>query len=123
IQLTVAGDAEAVARTTAERIAAAITQAREQRGVAHVALAGGRTPGLTYRTLARAIDDWSGVHFWFGDERCVPPDDEDSNHRLVVDTLLADATQPHPIVHAVDCVGRDPHEAATAYERELRETL
>lgn len=123
IQLTVAGDAEATARTTAERIAAAIADAREERGAAHVSLAGGRTPARTYRILARIVNDWSDVHLWFGDERCVPLEDPDSNHRLVAETLLAGASQPPPLVHPVLGAEEDPAAAAAAYEVELRAAL
>jgi 6-phosphogluconolactonase len=123
IQLTVAGDADAAARTTAERIAAAITEARNERGVAHISLAGGRTPARTYRMLARIVNDWSHVHCWFGDERCVPLDDADSNYKLVVDTLLHDATQPPPTIHPVTGADADPAGAAAAYEQELRDEL
>lgn len=123
IQLTVAGDAEAAARTTAERIAAAISEARAERGVAHISLAGGRTPARTYRMLAQIVHDWSGVHLWFGDERCVPLDDPESNHRLVVDNLLAAAVHPLPTVHAVDGADADPAGAAAAYEAQLRATV
>lgn len=123
IQLTVAGDAEAAARTTAERIAATIAEARAERGVAHVSLAGGRTPARTYRLLARLVPDWSGVHLWFGDERCVPLDDADSNHRLIVENLLAGSVQPGPIVHAVEGADEDPAGAAAAYEARLRATV
>jgi len=123
IQLTVAGDAEAAARTTAERIAAVIGEARAERGIAHVSLAGGRTPARTYRILARLVHDWDGVHLWFGDERCVPLDDPDSNHKLVADNLLATAATPHPIVHAVEGAAEDPAGAAAAYEAALRATV
>lgn len=124
IALTVVGDAESAARTSAQRIAAAIDDGRARRGVAHVALAGGRTPGRTYELLAELVPDWRGVHLWFGDERCVPLDDPDSNHALLARTLLAgleereSATRPQ--VHPVTGADRDPAAAAAAYERELR---
>ena len=126
IALTAVEDAEAAARACAERVAAAIADARAERGAAHVALAGGRTPGRAYELLARHVEDWHGVHLWFGDERCVPLDDPESNHALVVQTLLADLPDDParglPAVHAV--VGTDdPAAAAAAYERELRETI
>lgn len=123
IQLTVAGDAEAAARTTAERIVAAIDEARAERGVAHISLAGGRTPARTYRLLGRLVRDWRDVHLWLGDERCVPNDDKDSNYALLMDTLLAFPHDPPPTVHGWKGAAEDPAAAAQAYERELRELL
>jgi 6-phosphogluconolactonase len=67
IALTVVDDAEAAARTCAERVEAAIEQARAARGAAHVALAGGRTPGRTYELLAERVADWREVHLLFCD--------------------------------------------------------
>ena len=123
ITVTVAGDPEAAARTAAERIAVAIREAREERGVAHVALAGGRTPARTYRLLARLEHDWSDVHLWFGDERCVPLDDAESNHALLARTLLAAPLHVPPTVHPLQGADADPIAAAAAYERELGETI
>lgn len=123
IRLTVAGDDDAAARMCAERIAAAIQDARAQRGVAHIALAGGRTPVRTYQLLARLVDDWSDVHLWLGDERCVPLDDPDSNHALVAGTLLADVQGTPPELHPVTGAETQAAAAAAAYERELRDAL
>jgi 6-phosphogluconolactonase len=123
ITLTVADDAAAAARTSAERIATAIEHARAARGVAHVSLAGGHTPAQTYRLLAKLVPDWSGVHLWFGDERCVPLDDAESNHKLLADTLLAAPLDPAPVVHPLTGADRDPAAAAATYEQELRAAL
>jgi 6-phosphogluconolactonase len=125
IELTVVEDAEDAARACAEVVSAAIEAARATRGVAHVALAGGRTPARTYELLAEIVTDWRDVHLWFGDERCVPLDDPDSNDTLVRRALLErlpeDPGSPRPIVHAVARAGdRDPAGAAADYERELR---
>jgi 6-phosphogluconolactonase len=123
IAVTVVDDAEAAARTCAERIAAAIDDARTRRGVAHVALAGGRTPARTYELLAALVSDWRDVHLWFGDERCVALDDPDSNDALVTRTLLTGlpAAAVRPVVHAVEGAGDgDPAAAAAGYERVLR---
>jgi 6-phosphogluconolactonase len=123
IQLTVTDDAENAARTCAERMASAIARARDERGVAHLALAGGSTPARAYELLPRLVDDWTGVHAWFGDERCVPLDHPDSNAVLVRDTLIAalPADGEGPILHRVERAGDgDPPAAAAAYERELR---
>ena len=65
-----------------------LAQAREERGVAHLALSGGTTPGRTYELLGASGPALDGVHVWFADERCVTPDDEESNYRLARETLL-----------------------------------
>ena len=57
----------------------------------HVCLTGGSTPKKAYERAADARSDWSGVEFWFTDERCVPPDHEHSNFRMVNEALLAGA--------------------------------
>jgi 6-phosphogluconolactonase len=121
IHLTVAGDADAAARTTAQRIAEGIEEALAERGVAHVALSGGDTPATTYRLLPQVVRDWSNVHLWLGDERCVALDDPESNWNLVQRTLLAQPLDPPPHAHPVPGIDRDPQQAAAAYERELRE--
>lgn len=123
IGLTVVDDPDAAAHLCASRITTAIEQARAERGAAHIALAGGRTPSATYRLLPEVVEDWSDVHLWFGDERCVPLDDADSNHALVAGTLLTHKLDPAPHVHPVTGADGDPAAAAAAYERELRHAL
>jgi 6-phosphogluconolactonase len=123
IAVSVAEDEDALALAAAQRVAAAIDDARARRGVAHVALAGGRTPGETYRLLAGAVPDWRDVHLWFGDERDVPLDDPKSNHALLARTLLAEPLDPPPHVHPVLGIDADPEAAAAAYERELQATV
>jgi 6-phosphogluconolactonase len=116
--LTISADPEVAARTAAERVAAAIAAARAEGRQAHLSLAGGHTPRRAYEILAGLVDDWTGVHLWFGDERCVPPDDPESNYRLVAESLLAAASVPDEQVHRI--VGeRPPAEAAAAYAEEL----
>lgn len=94
------------------------TAALAARGVAHVALDGGTTPEQTYALITLA--SWEGVELWFGDERCVGPEDPESNYRMVAATLLGHA--PGAVVHRV--VGELGGEAAAhAYESELRSRL
>jgi 6-phosphogluconolactonase len=86
-----------------------------------VALAGGSTPKRAYEMLATKYDepkdfDWGRVHAFFGDERTVPPDHEDSNYRMACEALLSRV--PLGSVHRMR--GElDPREAATLYERDL----
>ena len=108
--------AEAAARAFVEEASEAIAE----RGRFAVALAGGSTPKATYETLARdhASDvDWPNVHVFFGDERTVPPDDEDSNFRMAREALL-----DHVPVGSVHRMRGElpPDEAANSYEEELR---
>ena len=51
-------------------------------------LTGGSTPGRAYELAAEREPDWSRVALWWGDERCVPPDDERSNYGMAKRTLL-----------------------------------
>ena len=53
-----------------------------------IVLTGGSTPGKAYAHAAALRPDWSNVTLWWGDERCVAPDDERSNYRLARETLL-----------------------------------
>ncbi len=94
-------------------------------GGGHLVLAGGSTPRAAYADFAEVVHavglDLARTTLWFGDERCVPPDDERSNYGMVKQALLdplADVTQP--VVRRMR--GElGPSEAADDYERELRE--
>src|SRR5919204_343985 len=81
-QLVVLDDAAAVAEEAARRIADAVAGGRS------IVLTGGRTPERAYERAAALAPDWSGVEVWWGDERCVPPDDERSNYAMAKGSLL-----------------------------------
>ncbi len=110
---------EAAARVFVEKA----RRSMDESGRFAVALAGGTTPKATYEILAREYGgpkdlDWSKVHVFFGDERTVPPDHEDSNYRMAQEALLSRV--PVGSVHRMR--GElDPREAATLYEEELEE--
>jgi 6-phosphogluconolactonase len=111
---------EDLADAAAGEFGARAVEAIEERGRFAVALAGGSTPRATYEILARDYSgriDWSRVHVFFGDERTVPPDDEDSNYRMAREALL-----DHVPVGSVHRMHGElpPDEAAAAYEQELR---
>jgi 6-phosphogluconolactonase len=83
-----------------------------------IALSGGSTPGPAYELAAQREPDWSGVTLWWGDERCVPPEDERSNYRLVRETLLERLERPPHAVHRIR--GElSPQQAAEEYDRLL----
>jgi len=85
-------DADALAEAAAKRFVATAERAVARDGQFLVVLAGGRTPRGLYRKLTespwRERVAWDRTYFVFGDERCVPPDHEDSNYRMVRETLL-----------------------------------
>ncbi len=85
-----------------------------------IVLTGGSSPGIAYEHAARHPDAWRGATIWFGDERCVAPEDDLSNYKLARDTLLARLGDPQPTVHRMQ--GELGAAAgAEAYERELEE--
>jgi 6-phosphogluconolactonase len=81
-----------------------------------VALAGGTTPRAFYEALAEVGHEWQGTEVFFGDERCVPPDHPDSNHRMAHEALLSKIDAR---VHRMPGESCDPG----AYERTLAEVL
>ncbi len=112
VDITVVADAEEAARVVAERL---VEQARVG---GSIVLTGGSTPRVAYEFAAALEPDWSRVELWWGDERCVPPEDERSNYGMAREALLDRIEQPPAGVHRMRGeLGRD--EGATEYEREL----
>jgi len=84
-----------------------------------IVLAGGSTPRAAYELAARAGTHWSGATVWFGDERCVSPDDERSNYAMAKAALLDPLGDAGPTVKRIRGeLGST--EAAAEYERELQ---
>jgi 6-phosphogluconolactonase len=111
--VTRCADAAEAAQRTAEVLAAAIDGARTIHGIAHVALSGGSAV-KAYDLLGPMLPDWRDVHLWYVDERVVPLDDEESNHRQAADHLDAPDATWHPIAPELGAEG-----AAAAYAQEL----
>jgi 6-phosphogluconolactonase len=99
-------------------------QAVQAHGRFSVALSGGHTPRRTYELLAqppfRDRVAWTQVHIFWGDERCVPPDDPRSNERMAREALLAHVPIPPAQIHPVPCA-QTPREAAEQYEAVLHD--
>ncbi len=104
-------DPDACAREAAQLIADAM-----RGGARHLVLAGGSTPMAAYGLLDAADLDWSGVHLWYGDERCVPVEDPESNHGQVRGVLGAPGAVWHPMEGTLG-----PDAGAAAYARELQQ--
>jgi 6-phosphogluconolactonase len=116
-------DANDLPARAAARIAQMLTRALGKQHRASLALAGGTTPRATYECLAGLSLPWARIDFFFGDERCVPPDDADSNYRLVRAALFEPAQIPELCIHRMRGEEADHELAARAYEAELPNEL
>jgi len=113
VELIVVESAEEAAQRTAELLAKAA------RAGGHIALSGGSGPERAYELAAELEPDWSRVQVWWGDDRCVPPDDELSNYRMAKEALLDRLAVSPAAVHRIE--GElDPAEAADRYDRALQ---
>lgn len=107
----------------AERFLALTGKAVNATGRFAVALSGGSTPKGLYALLAtspcRERVPWHGVHFFWGDERCVLPDHRESNYRMVREVLLSKIPIPAENVHRM-AGEKEPQIAAAEYEEEIK---
>lgn len=115
----VAGDAEALARRVAGFVTARASSAS---GRFSLSLSGGATPKRAYELLAdsAASLDWQKVHLFWGDERFVPPDHQDSNFRMAREALIDRVPIPTTQVHPIPTDSASPKEAASLYEATLQ---
>lgn len=127
-RLLVFADPAALARAAAEEVARRIAVAVRANGRAAVALSGGSTPKVLYGLLAdepsfRERLPWKETHFFFGDERHVPPDDKDSNFRMASEAMFdkLSGVLPPGNIHRVHAETPDAYAAADAYAREISE--
>jgi 6-phosphogluconolactonase len=127
--VVVAADERETAERIAERITTLIEQAIAARGRATVCLTGGDTPKILYEMLAdagrpwRARIDWPRVHLWWGDERHVPPDHQDSNYGMAAKALVDHVPIPPAQVHRMRGELADAGDAAREYEAQLPDTF
>lgn len=117
-------DQEALSRGAAEFFVKIARDAIATRGRFSVALSGGGTPRRTYELLAqppfRDEAPWDRTHLFWGDERCVDPDDPRRNARLAREAMLDHVSIPASQVHPMDCRPA-PEAGAKSYEALLRE--
>ena len=91
----------------------------------HVALSGGSTPKGLFKTLSKEYSEsipWNRIHFWWGDERCVLPNNEESNYKMTVDNLLSKISISNENIHRIK--GENiPEEEAIRYSTEINTQL
>lgn len=121
-EVVVLPDLDAVSEEAARRFVTLANDAVERTHRFTVALAGGSTPERMYRLLAsdtyRDAIPWASVYLFFGDERCVPPDDAESNYRMAREALLDHVPVMPEQVFRMEGE-RDPQSAAMTYDAKL----
>lgn len=124
-RVEVVQDAESLSARASKLFLSIARKAIETRNDFTVALSGGSTPKALYERLAResANDSlWTRAQIFWGDERCVLPDDEESNYRMAYESLLRRVPVPAENIHRMR--GEDePERAAADYSRVVSETL
>lgn len=126
-EIRVLADVTELNRAAAEEFVRSCDEAVNLRGLFAVALAGGATPKGLYSMLASPFDPfrarvrWSETHFFWGDERHVPPNDPDSNFRMVNETMLSRVDIPPANVHRIKTEIGNAAAVASDYEQSLRE--
>ncbi|MEL7342864.1 MAG: 6-phosphogluconolactonase, partial [Bacteroidota bacterium] len=91
----------------------------------HIALSGGSTPRLLFEYLSEHFREsipWGDVHLWWGDERCVPPDHEESNYLMTKETLLKGVILPPENVHRIKGEN-SPADEAVRYANEMKKSI
>ena len=117
-------DEGAVIEALADYLASDVRRTLARQACYRWALAGGSTPGRLYRHLAQpdaaGLLDWSRMHLFWSDERCVPQGDPQSNYRMVRESLLDHVPIPVKNIFPIDGT-LDPERSATAYAAVLGE--
>lgn len=91
----------------------------------HLVLSGGKTPDLLFRALGEKYPDpahWQKVHFWWADERMVPPENEQSNYGKVYQTLFSKNIIPEENIHRIKGEN-DPFEEVKSYSRQIAQKV
>ena len=124
-KIQIVADAEAMSKAAAETLVKHIEETLQTGNVYSIALSGGATPRRLYTLLADDADlrkqiPWQRIHFFWGDERHVPPDHPDSNYRMADTALLSKVPVPKANIHRIPAENPDAAKAAADYEQEIR---
>jgi 6-phosphogluconolactonase len=124
-KIQIAADAEAMSRAAAETIAEHICELLQTRDRYSIALSGGSTPRRLYALLAGDSElcgriPWDRVHFFWGDERHVPPNHPESNYHMASEAMLSRVPIPPGNIHRIRAEQPDAHKAAADYDDEIR---
>jgi 6-phosphogluconolactonase len=124
-EIEIVEDLSAISRKAAQILVERIVETLSHKSYFSIALSGGSTPKTLFSLLAedesfRTKISWNKIHFFWGDERHVPPEHLESNYGMANETMLAKADVLRENIHRVRAEAPDPAEAAEEYERELQ---
>ena len=124
--IKIVADAEAMCRAAAETLVEHIRETLRTRNVYSIALSGGSTPRRLYALLAkdavfRDQIPWDRIHFFWGDERHVPPDHPESNYHMAFEAMLSRLPIPAANIHRIRGEDPDADRAAADYAQETRQ--
>ncbi len=126
-EILVGADVDEALRIAAGQFAALARKIASQGGSVHAALSGGNTPRGLFQLLAAepfaGLVPWQDIHFFWADERNVPPGNPDSNYGVARQLLLSRVPVPPANIHRIPTGDGTAIEAADLYQRTLRETL
>ncbi|MFT7681158.1 6-phosphogluconolactonase [Moritella dasanensis] len=109
-----------------ESLAHSLVEYSQQDKPVHISLSGGSTPKLLFKVLAQAPFStsitWANLHFWWGDERCVTPDDAESNFGEAQTLLFSKVALPTENIHRI--LGEDaPEQEVVRFAKEMQECI
>lgn len=116
-------DSESLSQAACEHFIDAVTDALQTQPRFRVSLSGGSTPKRLYQLLAQRDLPWDRIDWFWGDERNVTADHDDSNFRMVRETLLRVVGVPAETIFAVPVDPADPAATAATYEQTLRKAF
>jgi 6-phosphogluconolactonase len=124
LEVYIFNDSQQLANALAEDFKRTAHRKTESGESLFVALSGGSTPRIFFERLSLSPYPeeipWNNVHFFWGDERCVPPDDAESNFKMAYDALLSHVSLPDKNIHRI--MGEKPPQLEVKrYEKEIRD--
>src|SRR3990170_3090509 len=126
LEIYIFSDSQQLADTLSRDFRRSLETQANAGGSVFVALSGGNTPRIFFERLAvppyREEIPWKNIHFFWGDERCVPPDDAESNFKMANDAFLSHVAIPDNNIHRV--MGENPPQSEVhRYEKEIKTHL
>jgi len=123
-KIKIVADADAMSRAAAEKIVEHLSESLQAHNVYSIALSGGSTPRRLYALLTgdaklRKQIPWDRIHFFWGDERHVPPNHPDSNYHMACEAMLSKVPVPPANIHRMRGEDPDAGKIAGDYEREI----